>query len=413
MNTKRFLKLLSLVVLFSFFVVKPKALPEFMRVYASDPFSRSEMRGQCATCHLNPTGGGERNVFGKAFAAAGNKITDELRHRFPDKFDLPDAAQTPPVSFVTGSDSQAIVEINGKQFLIDTKTRRVTEVGASKEMAATSKPAPTPTANKATLAIPENPNAYQQGDARLISLPTAKAIPKGALIGDFTHRFPYGEYEVTDLGGLLGLDGYAIPSFGFSYGLTDRIHIGAYRSPHAVGSPILIYAGASLLDEQKKHPFTAMARVGLEGRGNFRRNFTTSLELTLARSITSKAQLYLVPTISLNNRAFGPSEVDLPGENTYALGVGGALRIRPTVALLAEANWRLNEAGKFNSTAPAFGFGIEKVTISKRHAFSLVFSNGAGTTIAQRSATRRSLVRSADESIQGLTIGFNISRRIF
>lgn len=351
---------------------------------------------------------GERNAFGKAFAMAGFRITDELRKQFPANFNLPSSAAALPVSFVAGSDSQAIVEMNGKRYLIDTKTQRVTEIGAAVVTAAT----PVTAAEKATT-VPENPDVYQPGDVRLISLPTAKPIPKGSLTGDFTHRFPFGEYEVTDLGGLLGLDGYAVASFGFMYGLTDRIHVGAYRSPHIVGAPILVYAGASLLDENKGHPVTAMARVGLEGRGNFHRSFTTSLELTLARSVTRHAQLYFVPTLSFNNRPFGPSDFNLPRANTMALGIGGALRIRPTVALLAEANWRVNDAGKFNSTAPAFGFGIEKVTISKRHSFSLLFSTGAGTTMAQRSATRRSLIRSADESIQGLTIGFNISRRIF
>lgn len=408
MNNKRFLKFLLFVVVLSFFAVKPQALPEYLRIYAADPLARPELRSQCATCHVKETGGGERNAFGKAFAAAGFKITEDLRQKFPDTFDLPAAAQTLPVSFVSDSDSQAIVEMNGKRYLIDTKTRRVTEM---REAVATAKPVTA----KATAAVtaPENPNVYQQGDVRLISLPTAKPIPKGALIGDFTHRFPYGEYDVTDLGGLLGLDGLAIPSFGFTYGLTDRFQVGAYRSPQALGAPILVYAGASLLDENKGHPLSAMARVGLEGRNNFQRNFTTSLELTVARSVTRHAQLYFVPTISFNNRRFDLTGQNLPHENTYALGAGGALRIRPTVSLLAEANWRVNEAGKFNSTAPAFGFGIEKVTISKRHAFSLVFSNGAGTTFAQRSATRRSLQRNADESIQGLTIGFNISRRIF
>ncbi len=407
MNIKRCLKFLILVVVFSFFAVKPRALPEYMRILAADPLSRPELRNQCATCHVNAAGGGERNAFGKAFAAAGFKITDDLRQKFPDVFNLPDAAQALPVSFVADSDSQAIVEMNGKRYLIDTKTRRVTEVSTSAATVATAKPA----AEK--VPAPEAPNVYQQGDVRLISLPTAKPIPKGALISDFTHRFPFGEYEVTDLGGLLGLDGYAVPSFGFTYGLTDRFHVGAYRSPHVVGAPILVFAGASLLDENKKHPFTAMTRIGLEGRDNFQRNFTTSLELTVARSVTRHAQLYFVPTMSFNNRPFGASELNLPRANTFALGIGGALRIRPTVSLLAEANWRVNDAGKFNSTGPAFGFGIEKVTISKRHAFSLIFSNGAGTTFAQRSATRRSLVRSADESIQGLTIGFNLSRRIF
>ena len=412
MNRKQYAKVIVIALAVGGAGVNLKALPEYMRIYAADPFAIAELRNRCATCHVNPAGSGERNAFGKAFAAAGYKITDTLRQQFPDKFSLPETTQALPVSFVPGSDSQAILEANGKRYLIDTKTHTVKEVTGT--AGATARPAVTATVTTATPATPpEEPNVYQQGDVRLISLPTAKPMAKGSLTGDFTHRFPNGEYEVTDVGALFGLDGLAVPSFGFTYGLTDRFHVGAYRSPHAVGAPILVYAGASLLDENKGHPVTAMARVGLEGRDNFQRNFTTSLELTVARSVTRHAQLYFVPTMSFNNRPFGPTELNLRRANTFAMGVGGALRIRPTVALLGEANWRVNEAGKFNSTAPAFGFGIEKVTISKRHSFSLVFSNGAGTTMAQRSATRRSLLRSADESIQGLTIGFNISRRIF
>lgn len=406
------LKLCIIVTLLALVTLNAKAFPDFLKLYAADPYSRPELRNQCSTCHLSPQGGGERNAFGQAFEAAGNKITDELRRQFPDRFLLPAAAQSaaPPVSFVQGSDSQAVVEINGRKFLIDTKTRTVSEVSESKPRVAATTPKP---ATKPA-AAPEREGSYQPMDVRLVNLPTAKAIAKHSMWVDFTHRFPFGEYDVTDAAGLFGLDGFAVPAFGLIYGVTDRIHVGAYRAPAIVGAPIQLYLGASLLDENRGHPFTAMAHVGIEGRDNFQRNFTPSLDLVLARSITSKAQIYVVPTISFSNRPFGSPEQNLPGEHTFALGIGGALNIRPSVALMAEANMRVNEKGRFGSTRPAFGFGIEKVSISRRHAFSLVFTNGAGTTMSQRSATRASLIGPfAAESFEGLTIGFNLSRRFF
>ncbi len=404
MKNTRLLKGLIIGLVICGSAVTSLAFPDYLKKYAADPASRPELQKSCAVCHTRSDGGGERNEFGKAFAANGMKITEALRQQFPENFT---PASGLPITFVQGSDSQAMIEINGKKYLVDTKTKIVKELTASSEIAKVEAP------KAVTKQAPVDDKVYQQMDVRLIGLPTAKPIEKGALYGEFTHRFPFGDYKANEISGLFGLDGYAVPSFGFVYGITDRIHVGASRSPDVVGKAIQLSAGVSLLDENNGKPFSAMARIGVEGRDNFRRNFTTSLELTIARSLTNRAQLYFVPTVSFNNRPFGQTTQNLPGATTYALGVGGALNIRPTVALLAEANWRLNDAGKFGSTAPAFGFGIEKATISRKHAFSLLFTTGAGTTISQRSATRRSLVPGSDESLSGLTIGFNISRRMF
>jgi hypothetical protein len=399
------LKSLLIIIAFYLIAASVQARPEYLRIFAADPDSRPELRGKCSVCHLNPEGGGERNEFGKSFAQAGLSITPELKRRFPGMFLQ---SEKPPVSFVEGSDAEAIVELNGKRFMINTRDKTVKEIE------------PVPAQQQTAAAAPaakrvEAPKIYRPADVRLINLPTTIAIPKGSLWTDFTHRFPFG--ETTDAATLFGLDTFAIPAFGFVYGVTDRIHIGAYRAPTAVGRPIEIYAGANFLDEQQGDPFSFMARVGLEGRDNFQRNFTTSLEFTFAKSLTRRAQLYFVPTISLGDRPInGDPERNLPGEEAFALGVGGAFNIRPTVALMAEANYRLNEAARYPDIGrgirrPVFGFGVQKVSASRRHAFSLVFTNGAGTTFSQRSQTRA--VQFADDGFQGLTIGFNLTRRLF
>lgn len=409
MSKTSLFKILVVVASTVFIAANVQARPEYLKIFAADPLSRPELRGKCSICHTNPEGGGPRNEFGKAFASAGFEITADLRKRFPDLFRA-EGAQ-PPVSFVPGSDAEAIVEIGGKKFVINTKTKTVTEMPAAQpaERVATALPASAPQKQE----TPEN--VYRQVDVRLINLPTAIPIAKGSFWNDFTHRFPFG--DPTNAGSLYGLDTSAIPSFGFMYGVTDRIHIGGYRSPGDVGRPIELYAGASVLDEHKGDPVSLMARAGIEGRDNFKRNFTTSFEFAFARSITRHAQIYIVPTISIGDR---PLNIDVksnaPGETAFALGVGGALNIRPSVALMAEANYRLNEKARYvdglsGIRRPVFGFGLQKASASRRHAFSLVFTNGPGTTMSQRSMTRGLFF--SDDSGRGLTIGFNLSRRIF
>ncbi|MCI0337644.1 MAG: DUF5777 family beta-barrel protein [Acidobacteria bacterium] len=412
MTTTRFLKLFAVIAVFSFIGARVQARPEYLKIFASDPYSRPELRTQCTVCHLNPDGGGERNEFGKAFTRTGLQVTPELRKQFPDRFLTEPGGQSekPPVKFVEGSDSEAIVELNGKRYVINTREKTVKEFEAApvKEGVVASNP------QQGDKQV-ERPDVYRPVDVRVINLPSALPIPKGSLWTDFTHRFPLG--DPTDAPSLFGLDTFAVPSFGFIYGLTDRIQIGAYRAPTFVDRPIELYAGAMVLSEQEGDPFSLMARVGVEGRDNFQRNFTTSIEFAFARSITRNAQVYFVPTISLGDRPFsGDPTRNLPGEDAFALGIGGALNIRPSVALLAEANYRLNTVARYPDYRngihrPVFGFGIQKASASRRHAFSLVFTNGPGTTFSQRSMTNGLLF--GNDGFQGLTIGFNLTRRLF
>jgi len=402
---RRRLGLLFLVV-GGFAVAQPaRALPDYLKIFAADPLSRPELRTQCAVCHVDPRGGGERNAFGRAFAAAGHTVTPALRRDFPALFQQ---ATVPPVRFVEG-DAEAIVTIEGREYAINTRTKTVRELGAA---------APPPVAREEATTAPvqtRSDSVYQAADLRVVNLPTAIPIPKGSLWTDFTHRFPFG--RPTNVEGLFGLDAQALPSFGFVYGVTDRIQIGAYRSPGDLGRPIQLTVGASLFSEQRGDALSTMVRFGVEGRDNLRRQYTTSLEATVARSLTRHAQLYVVPTLSFGDRPFiADLTSETPGTTAFALGVGLAVNVRPSMALLGEANYRLTEAARYHEIGqgirrPVYGFGIQKASASRRHAFTLTFSNGPGTTLSQRSQTRG--LYFVDDSLRGLTIGFNLSRRLF
>jgi len=417
---QRALRLLICVAAMSLLAQGTHALPEYLKIYAADPASRPELRTQCSVCHINPRGGGPRNEFGMAFARAGKKITPELRQQFASLFlttgeqqqQAPSQQQDQslPISFVRDSQSEVVVEINGRNYLINTRKREVTLLSS---LPKTTEPQKLPQVAAARVEV--NPDIYEPSDVRAINLPTALPIPKGSLWVDFTHRFPFS--EVNNTAGLFGLDGFAFPAFGVTYGITDRINAGVYRAPTGIGRPIEIFVGASLLDERKGHPFNLAGRVALEGRDNFQRNFTTSFELTLARSITRHAQVYIVPTLSLGDRPITPDPTqNAPGTTAMALGFGLSVNIRPSITLMAEANMRLNEEARYENVGlgihrPVVGFGIEKASSSRKHAFSLIFTNGPGTTFSQRSMTRGLFF--ADDSMSGMTIGFNLTRRLF
>jgi hypothetical protein len=326
-------------------------------------------------------------------------------------------------------EGEIIVERDGKRYAVNIREKTVREiVGAAPsplKAEPAAQPSTTPQEKKIAAAAPTGSKAddkkkskvYRQSDIRLINLPTPIPIPKGSLWNDYTHRWPNG--DTTSASTLYGLDTRAIPSFGFLYGVTDRIHVGAYRSPGDLGRPIQLFAGLGVLNEQKGHPFSMMARVGIEGRDNFKRNFAPSIELSFARSITKYAQIYASPTVTFGDRPYNvESTQNAPGVTAYAMGLGGTVLIRPSVALLFEANYRLNEEARYIDAdtgngirRPVVGFGVQKIGASKRHVYTLSFTNGGGTTMSQRSMTRG--LQGQDDTLRGLTVGFNLTRRIF
>jgi hypothetical protein len=328
------------------------------------------------------------------------------------------------VEFVNGSGSQIVLERNGKRYLIDTESHTIREfVPASMASAQTpvpsgQTPASPPTTTPATK--PEEkkePETYYTEDIVLWTLPTAHHLPKKAMMIDFTHRFTFNEaFEPGAISNLLGMDGFSISAFGLTYGITNRFFAGIYRTPTTLGRIIQLSAGAQLTREDLGHPFSSTFRFGVEGTDHFRSKYITSLEIAVARSIKNRAQIYFSPTVSFNNRplqvigndVFDPTPVD--GDTTVAVGGGISVDIRPTVAIVGEAIYRVSE--RLGEHRPSFMLGIQKKVF--RHSFTFGLTNSPGTTLSTRSATRGSYGGGTfDDTFGGLTIGFNLSRRLF
>jgi mono/diheme cytochrome c family protein len=281
--------------------------------------------------------------------------------------------------------------------------------------------ASTSTSAAATSAqAPPETNIYKPGDDVLMSLPTGRPTDRHGVYVNFAHRFPYqAAFTGRDEGAqLFGLDNVAIPSFGFRYGVTDDFSVSVFRAPSLINRPIQLMAGYNLLEEQKEDPFNLMVRVSIEGQDNFRKNYTENIEGILSRSITRRAQFYLVPTVSINDRRlqqptgfFSNQIPDVPGVNAFSLGAGLAFDVRPTVALLAEIIPTLVNARELGIHRPVFSFGIQKKIW--RHSFTLGLTTSPGTTVSQRAGTRAQFLNdpSAD-TFGGLVLGFDLTRQI-
>jgi hypothetical protein len=106
-----------------------------------------------------------------------------------------------------------------------------------------------------------------------------------------------------------------------------------------------------------------------------------------------------VEPIWVNNTNPLPKEL-VDDNDTFMVGVGARVRIRPTVYL----------AGEFNGRASGYKPGVHhgSFAIEKRvgaHLFQLNFSNSFGTTMGQ-------LARGGDDNDDWF-MGFNISRKFF
>ena len=271
---------------------------------------------------------------------------------------------------------------------------------------------------------PQVAKFYTPADDYVFSLPTGRRLDRHGLYLNFTHRFPYtpafsGPGNVNTL---FGLDDFAIPSFGLRYGITDKLSVSAYRAPSIIDRPIEFGVAYSFLDERGGNPVNAAVRVSIDGQGNFAKNYTENLELMVSRTVTQRAQLYFVPTLSLQDRELRqklgtlasspPPPSQSPGYNTFSLGIGGAFNIRPTVALVTEVIPTLANGAQLGIHRPAYAFGIQKRVF--RHAFTLGFSNSPGTIVAQRAGTRAAFLgQPSADTPSGLFIGFDLMRQIY
>jgi hypothetical protein len=237
-----------------------------------------------------------------------------------------------------------------------------------------------------------------QPDFSLASLPTTLRLPRYRSAFRITHRFgrPLGDGDFGDLlGDLFGLDNGALIGLEYRFGIFRGAQVGIHRTSNKA---IQFFGQYNIKNQRDGFPLSLDAYGSVEGTDNFRDSYSPGLGVLVSREFADRAALYVEP-FWVNNTNPIPEEL-VDDNDTFIIGVGGRLRLRPTVYVLVEAAPRI---GGYEPGVNHVSFGIEKR--AGGHNFQLNFSNAFGTTLAD--------IARGGPNNDDWYIGFNISRKFF
>lgn len=237
-----------------------------------------------------------------------------------------------------------------------------------------------------------------QPDFTIVAMPTALRLPRYKSSFRVTHRFgrPLGQGDFGDLASdLFGLDSGAQIGLEYRFGLMRGTQVGIHRTSDRT---IEFFAQHDLMQERDGRFVNLAVLASIDGTNNFKDSYSPALGVVVSRSFAPVGTVFLHP-IWVNNSNPLPSEL-VDDNDTFMIGVGTRIRIRPTVYLVGEIIPRVtgNDDGVNQAS-----FGIEKR--AGGHVFQLNFSNGLGTTMGQ--------VARGGGSNDEWYLGFNISRKFF
>ena len=242
-----------------------------------------------------------------------------------------------------------------------------------------------------------DPNPAQP-DFTLINLPTTLRLPRFKSAFRVTHRFarPLGSGTFANLlEDFFGLDSGALIGLEYRFGLFSGAQVGIHRTSDRT---IEFFGQYDLLGQNPERLVNVAALVTVDGTNNFRDTYTPAVGVLASYQLGNHGALYVEPMWVSNANLLDDDPTE--DNDTFIVGLGARLRIRPTVYVLGEITPRI--------TGYAPGGNLASVGLEKRvggHAFQINFSNGFGTTMGQ---IARGSVGDND-----WFIGFNISRKFF
>jgi len=240
--------------------------------------------------------------------------------------------------------------------------------------------------------------SFDQPDFTIVALPTTLRLARFKSAFRVTHRFgrPLGAGDFGDLvSDLFGLDSGANIGLEYRFGLMRGLQVGIHRTN---GKTIEFFSQYNVLQQSASAPVGIGFLASIDGTNNFRDTYTPALGIAISRTIGGRGALYVEPIWANNSN---PAPDELGGDNdTFMIGLGARIRVRPTVYVTGEIVPRV--AG-YDPGVHHASFGVEKR--AGGHSFQINFSNGFGTTMGQ--------IARGGFSNDDWYLGFNISRKFY
>lgn len=247
-----------------------------------------------------------------------------------------------------------------------------------------------------------------QPDFTIVALPTTLRLPRWKSAFRVTHRFnrPLGQ---GDFGSLVedffGFDSGAQIGLEYRIGLAKGWQVGLHRTSDRT---IEFFTQYNVLKEGSSAPVTVDVLAVAVGSNNFKGtdpntptgkgSRSPGIGAVVSRSLGQVGGVYAVPMFVHNTNLLPGELVD--ANNTFVLGLGGRIRVRPTVYVVGEIMPRLSG---YDPGVNQASIGIEKR--AGGHSFQINFSNGIGTSWGQ--------IARGGGSNDDWFLGFNISRKFF
>jgi hypothetical protein len=239
-------------------------------------------------------------------------------------------------------------------------------------------------------------------DFTLVGLPTSLRLPTFRSSFRVTHRFtrPLNDDFGDVFADFFGIDSGAVIGLEYRFGIIKNGQIGVLRNNDRT---VQFLAQYSVLRQGGGSPLDVSAIATIEGTNNFKDSYSPALGAILSRTVGTVAALYVEP-IWVNNTNTLPKEV-ADDNNTFMVGLGARVRIRPTVYIVGEVAPR---SGNTERTPGQKNVTHGSIALEKRaggHMFQVNFSNAFGTTMAN--------IARGGGTENDWYLGFNISRKFF